>query len=64
MLPGAKDECGLEKYEVRRCPGWHRHVTPAVLAHAGLSALVAQAGCDAAQGAAQTAQRSSRSPAH
>jgi SRSO17 transposase len=23
----AKQECGLDDFQVRRCPGWHRHMT-------------------------------------
>ncbi|SFU73751.1 IS701 family transposase [Halomonas korlensis] len=30
----AKGECGLDQYEVRRWPGWYRHITLALLAHA------------------------------
>jgi SRSO17 transposase len=40
----AKNECGLDEYEVRRYVGWYRHVTLAMLAHAFLAALAAQAG--------------------
>ncbi|CAM5626109.1 hypothetical protein SALBM311S_10472 [Streptomyces alboniger] len=29
----AKNECGLDQYEVRRYPGWYRHITLAMLAH-------------------------------
>jgi SRSO17 transposase len=32
----AKTEVGLDHYEVRRWPGWHRHITLALLAHAFL----------------------------
>ncbi|CAL9334171.1 IS701 family transposase ISRhosp2 [Streptomyces sp. enrichment culture] len=38
----AKNECGLDEYEVRRYPGWYRHITLAMLAHAVLAALAAQ----------------------
>ncbi|GHI33372.1 hypothetical protein Sdagh_51020 [Streptomyces daghestanicus] len=58
----AKNECGLDQYEVRRYPGWYRHITLAMLAHAVLTALAAQAGGEAAKGAAETDQPSSRSP--
>ncbi|MFF8911053.1 hypothetical protein ACF08P_40475 [Streptomyces olivaceoviridis] len=34
----AKNECGLDQYEVRRYVGWYRHVTLAMLAHAFLAA--------------------------
>lgn len=30
----AKNECGLDLYEVRRYVGWYRHITVAMLAHA------------------------------
>jgi SRSO17 transposase len=32
----AKTEVGLDDYEVRRWPGWYRHITLALLAHAFL----------------------------
>jgi hypothetical protein len=32
----AKGEVGLDHYEVRKWPGWYRHVTLALLAHAFL----------------------------
>lgn len=38
----AKNECGLDQYEVRRYIGWYRHVTLAMLAHAFLAAVAAQ----------------------
>ncbi|WKX73757.1 hypothetical protein [Streptomyces sp. XD-27] len=28
--PGRQNECGLDQYEVRRYPGWHRHITSTV----------------------------------
>ena len=40
----AKNECGTDQYEVRRYPGWYRHVTPAMLAHAFLAVQAAEAG--------------------
>ena len=40
----AKGEVGLDQYEVRSWTGWHRHVTLALLAHAYLAVLRAQAG--------------------
>ncbi|WP_406503360.1 IS701 family transposase [Streptomyces sp. NBC_00212] len=49
----AKNECGLDEYEVRRYVGWYRHITLAMLAHALLTALAAQAQ-EAAKGAAET----------
>jgi SRSO17 transposase len=33
----AKQEVGLDEYEVRRWDGWYRHVTLSLLAHAYLS---------------------------
>nr|WP_053847008.1 IS701 family transposase [Streptomyces sp. NRRL B-24085] len=56
----AKNECGLDEYEVRRYIGWHRHITLAMLAHAVLTALAAEASSDT-KGAAETHQPSSRS---
>ena len=38
----AKGECGLDEYEVRRWDAWYRHITLALLAHAGLVVLQAQ----------------------
>lgn len=46
----AKNECGLDQYEVRRYTGWMRHVTLAMLAHAFLAAMAAAA----SKGAAET----------
>jgi SRSO17 transposase len=39
----AKGEVGLDHYEVRRWPGWYRHITLALLAHAFLAITRAQA---------------------
>jgi SRSO17 transposase len=39
----AKNECGLDQYEVRRYVGWYRHITLAMLAHAFLAAMTAHA---------------------
>jgi SRSO17 transposase len=39
----AKGEVGLDHYEVRKWPGWYRHVTLALLAHAFLAVTRAQA---------------------
>ncbi|GAA3082681.1 hypothetical protein GCM10020000_80900 [Streptomyces olivoverticillatus] len=47
----AKNECGLDQYEVRRYPGWYRHITLAMLAHAYLTVMAADA---AAKGGAET----------
>ncbi|MFD8489479.1 IS701 family transposase [Streptomyces sp. NPDC059712] len=38
----AKNECGLDQYEVRRYVGWYRHITLAMLAHAFLAAMAIQ----------------------
>ena len=35
----AKQEVGLDEYEVRRWVGWHRHITRALLAHAFLAVI-------------------------
>ena len=40
----AKGEVGLDQYEVRRWPGWYRHITLALLAHAYLTVTRAGAG--------------------
>nr|WP_307841712.1 IS701 family transposase [Streptomyces endocoffeicus] len=47
----AKNECGLDQYEVRRYIGWYRHITLAMLAHAYLAVMAADA---AAKGDAET----------
>ncbi|MEU7087823.1 hypothetical protein AB0448_31925 [Streptomyces achromogenes] len=47
----AKNECGLDQHEVRRYPGWYRHITLAMLAHAFLAAVAAQT---TERGAAET----------
>ena len=39
----AKGEVGLDQYEVRSWPGWYRHITLALLAHAYLTMVRAQA---------------------
>jgi SRSO17 transposase len=39
----AKGECGLADYEVRSWPGWYRHVTLALFAHALLAVIRARA---------------------
>ncbi|MFJ5123492.1 hypothetical protein ACIP82_37770, partial [Kitasatospora sp. NPDC088548] len=38
----AKNECGLDQYEVRRYVGWYRHITLSTLAHTFLAVLAAQ----------------------
>ncbi|MGW1675789.1 IS701 family transposase [Streptomyces sp. NPDC002324] len=55
----AKNECGLDQYEVRRYVGWTPHITLAMLAHAFLAVTAAQA---AAEGAAETVPPWFRSP--
>lgn len=39
----AKNECGLDQYEVRRYVGLYRHITLAMLAHAFLAVTAHQA---------------------
>lgn len=57
----AKNECGLDKYEVRWYPGWYRHTALAMLAQAFLAAMAAAAGTE--RGAAETVPTPSlRSP--
>jgi SRSO17 transposase len=46
----AKGEVGLDQYEVRSWQGWYRHVTLALLAHAYLTVLRAQASAAPAPG--------------
>ncbi|MBT3161259.1 IS701 family transposase [Streptomyces sp. G11C] len=38
----AKGQCGLDDYQVRRYPGWHRHITLAMAVHAYLTVVRAQ----------------------
>ncbi|WP_257155757.1 hypothetical protein [Streptomyces sp. Ru87] len=45
----AKNECGLDQYEVRRYTSWYRHITLAMLAHACLAATAHQGGEKEAQ---------------
>ncbi|MFF4116449.1 hypothetical protein ACFY0P_23670 [Streptomyces sp. NPDC001714] len=52
MFQAAKNECGLDQHEVRRYPGWYRHITLAMLAHAFLAAMAAAAGTE--RGAAES----------
>ncbi|WP_433709590.1 transposase [Nocardia sp. CA-084685] len=37
----AKDQCGLDHYQVRRYDSWYRHITLAILAHAFLAVTAA-----------------------
>jgi SRSO17 transposase len=53
----AKGECGWEEYEVRSWAGWHRHVTLALLAHAYLTVVRAQAAHTKKKQGGATAQR-------
>jgi SRSO17 transposase len=46
----AKTEVGLDHYEVRRWPGWYRHITLVLLAHAFLVVTRAKATGDGAKG--------------
>ena len=39
----AKNECGLDQYEVRCWTGWYRHITLAMAAHAFLAVQAAGA---------------------
>jgi SRSO17 transposase len=43
MLESAKGEVGLDQYQVRRWPGWYRHITLALLAPAYLTVTRAAA---------------------
>jgi SRSO17 transposase len=48
-----KGEVGLDHYEVRKWPGWYRHITLALLAHAFLAVTRAHAsGSERAKGGA------------
>ena len=55
----AKNEAGLDHYQVRRYRAWYRHVTLAMLAHAYLSVTAATA--PKALAAASSRSRSARS---
>ncbi len=55
----AKNETGLDQYQVRRYDAWYRHITLAMLAHAYLSVTAAIA--PKALAAASSASRSARS---
>jgi SRSO17 transposase len=45
-LEQAKDEVGLDQYEVRQWYPWHRHITLCLLAHAALQVTRARAASD------------------
>jgi hypothetical protein len=50
-LSAGQGEVGLDHYEVRRWPGWYRHITLALLAHAFLVITRSKAATgDAAKG--------------
>ncbi len=53
----AKQETGLDEYEVRSWEGWHRHVTLSMLALAFLAAVRAEAADRAAQEKGRDARR-------
>ncbi len=55
----AKNETGLDHYQVRRYDAWYRHITLAMLAHAYLAVTAARA--PKALAAASSASRSARS---
>ena len=38
----AKNECGLDQYEVRRYVGWYRHIMLVMVAHIFLAAMAVQ----------------------
>jgi SRSO17 transposase len=60
-----KNEVGLDHYEVRRWPGWYRHITLALLAHAFLVVTRAKATSATAQGGTRRPNRRARpAPAH
>ena len=44
------NEVGLDHYEVRRWPGWYRHITLALLAHAYLVVPRSMTAPDAGKG--------------
>ena len=53
-LEEAKGEVGLDQYDVRTWTGWYRHITLALLAHAVLVVLRAQAQQEQEKGAVST----------
>ena len=55
----AKNEAGLDQYQVRRFDAWYRHITLAMLVHAYLA--VTAATTPKAPAAASSASRSARS---
>jgi len=57
----AKNECGLDEYEVRRYFGRYRHITLSMPAHAVLTAFAVKVASSDTKGAAETHQPSSRS---
>jgi SRSO17 transposase len=59
----AKGEVGLDHYEVRRWPGWYRHITLALLAHAFLTVTRDQATTSPRQGGTRPDRRAGHAPA-
>ena len=61
----AKNEVGLDHYEVRRWPGWYRHITLALLAHAFLVVTRTRAtSSNGAKGTRRPDRRARPAPAH
>jgi SRSO17 transposase len=61
----AKGEVGLDHYEVRRWPGWYRHITLALLAHALLVVTPAKPATATGQrGTPRLDRRARPGPAH
>ena len=56
----ASSECGLDHYEVRRYPGWYRHITLAMLAHAFLAVATHRAREKGAEPVGQSGSSSSQ----
>jgi hypothetical protein len=55
----SKGEVGLDQYEVRSWHGWYRHITLAMVAHAYLTVL-----CANATALTQVKKKTSQSPTH
>jgi SRSO17 transposase len=58
----AKGEVGLDHYEVRSWPGWYRHMTLALLAHAYLTVVRSRTGGEAEGGKKKSLSRRRRRP--
>ena len=54
----AKEQVGLDQYEVRLCDGWYRHITLAMLAQVYLTVIRHQAVEQAEKGAATVRMKS------